>query len=286
MKTYYDILELDEKCSHADIKRQYRLLAKKHHPDLNQEQRAHEQFISIQRAYSTLSDPQRRANYDHGLKYVRTRKSYEHDSFQRSTVRSTPGSGKTAAERNRNYELNRQRARMKKMRKEKEDALYFNKFQKYAIAVSAFSIVLALSFFIDYGLSPMGETEQVNEKAYLFTRTKNPDDRDHFRISTDVGEHRIHSDLVDEINVGDYIAIQKSPFYQMIIGIDVMKENGFVRIKNTAFSSGFKFFSLLIIIALLTYSNKNKNEWAVNLTLLNLLVLAINLLILNMTLAN
>ncbi len=143
-----------------------------------------------------------------------------------------------------------------------------------------------MSFFLDYALSPVGPTEQVQSKAYLFAQTQDPNDRDHYRIRTNLSEHRIHMDLVDDINAGDQIAIQQSPFYKMIIGIDVLQKNQFVRIKNTAFSAGFKFYGLLLIVALLTFYNRNKNEWAVNLTLLNLLLLAIDVLLLKMVLAN
>ena len=285
MRNYYQILDLGEDCSADDIRQQYRTLAKKYHPDLNKSPKAHEQFIAVQRAYKTLSDPKRRTNYDHGLKYVRTRKTYENSSFQRS-AQPNPGAGKTEAERNRNYEQNRRRAHMKKARKEKEDALYFHKFKKYAVTVSLVSFILSMSFFLDYALAPVGTSELVQSKSYLFTQTQDPNDRDHYRILTNLSEHRIHMDLVDDINPGDNIAIQQSPFYKMIIGIDVLQQNQFVRIKNTAFSAGFKFYGLLLIVALLTFYNRNKNEWAVNLTLLNLLLLAIDVLLLKMVLAN
>lgn len=59
--TLYDELELTPDCSFEDIKQQYRLLAKKHHPDLGGDE---EKFKRIKFAYEVLSDPSRRKQYD------------------------------------------------------------------------------------------------------------------------------------------------------------------------------------------------------------------------------
>ncbi len=63
---YYNILGVERGASKDEIKRAYRRLAKKHHPDLNTEnpKEAEEKFKEISEAYEVLSDPQKRANYD------------------------------------------------------------------------------------------------------------------------------------------------------------------------------------------------------------------------------
>ena len=63
---YYTILSVDREASKDDIKRAYRRLAKKHHPDLNKDNQkeAEEKFKVVSEAYEVLSDPQKRANYD------------------------------------------------------------------------------------------------------------------------------------------------------------------------------------------------------------------------------
>ena len=58
---YYQILGVDKNASQDDIKKAYRKLASKHHPDKGGD---HTKFQEIQAAYSTLSDPQKRAEYD------------------------------------------------------------------------------------------------------------------------------------------------------------------------------------------------------------------------------
>ncbi len=64
-KDYYKILGVDEKATGADIKKAYRKLAKRHHPDANQgNPSAAERFKDIGEAHSVLSDPAKRKNYD------------------------------------------------------------------------------------------------------------------------------------------------------------------------------------------------------------------------------
>lgn len=62
---YYEALGVDRSSDDAEIKRAYRRLALKHHPDRNPGNReAEEHFKKINEAYSCLSDPQKRENYD------------------------------------------------------------------------------------------------------------------------------------------------------------------------------------------------------------------------------
>ena len=65
---YYKILELDRSASQADIKKAYRKLARKYHPDLNpNDKSAQARFQQINEANEVLSDPENRRKYDkHG----------------------------------------------------------------------------------------------------------------------------------------------------------------------------------------------------------------------------
>lgn len=62
MKDYYKILEIASDASDEDIKRAYRRLAKKYHPDQNPEAAA--LFRDVAQAYETLKDEGKRADYD------------------------------------------------------------------------------------------------------------------------------------------------------------------------------------------------------------------------------
>lgn len=62
---YYKILGIEKKASDEDIKKAYRKLARKMHPDLNpNDKEAHQKFQQINEANEVLSDPERRKKYD------------------------------------------------------------------------------------------------------------------------------------------------------------------------------------------------------------------------------
>src|SRR5205814_7273399 len=62
---YYKVLGLDKNATQDDIKKAYRKLARKHHPDLNPNNKeAHKLFQQINEANEVLSDPEKRKKYD------------------------------------------------------------------------------------------------------------------------------------------------------------------------------------------------------------------------------
>lgn len=63
-RDYYEVLGISKDASEADIKKAYRTLAKKYHPDRNKSKDAEEKMKEINEAYSILSDPNKKANYD------------------------------------------------------------------------------------------------------------------------------------------------------------------------------------------------------------------------------
>ncbi|MBE9166713.1 molecular chaperone DnaJ [Pleurocapsales cyanobacterium LEGE 06147] len=61
---YYQILGVSRDANKEEIKRAYRRLARKYHPDVNKEPGAEEKFKEINRAYEVLSEPETRTRYD------------------------------------------------------------------------------------------------------------------------------------------------------------------------------------------------------------------------------
>ena len=74
-RDYYEVLGVDKNADDATIKKAYRTLAKKYHPDMNPgDKTAEEKFKEVNEAYAVLSDPDKKAKYDR----------YGHDAFDPS----------------------------------------------------------------------------------------------------------------------------------------------------------------------------------------------------------
>lgn len=63
-QNYYEILGVSTKASSSDIKKAFRKLAKKYHPDVNSDPQSLELFQKINEAYEVLSDEKARRDYD------------------------------------------------------------------------------------------------------------------------------------------------------------------------------------------------------------------------------
>lgn len=79
-KNYYDILQINKNASPEIIEKAYKVLAKKYHPDLQQEEnkkQAEEILKEINEAYEVLSDSEKKASYDASLLEIPPRGSYD-----------------------------------------------------------------------------------------------------------------------------------------------------------------------------------------------------------------
>ncbi len=63
-RDYYEILEVPRTASADEIKKSFRRLARKFHPDVNKAPKAEEKFKQVNEAYEVLKDPQKRKQYD------------------------------------------------------------------------------------------------------------------------------------------------------------------------------------------------------------------------------
>jgi molecular chaperone DnaJ len=80
---YYDVLGIPRNADDSEIKKAYRNLARKYHPDVCKDSGAEEKFKEINEAYSVLSDEQKRAQYD----------NMGHDTFTNASKGSYTGGG-------------------------------------------------------------------------------------------------------------------------------------------------------------------------------------------------
>ncbi len=63
-RDYYEVLGVDKNATQDQIKRAYRKMAKKYHPDVNKSPDAEEKFKEVNEAYEVLSDENKKAAYD------------------------------------------------------------------------------------------------------------------------------------------------------------------------------------------------------------------------------
>lgn len=63
-RDYYEVLGLSKGASDDEIKKAYKKLARKYHPDVNKESDAEDKFKEVNEAYQVLSDPQQKQTYD------------------------------------------------------------------------------------------------------------------------------------------------------------------------------------------------------------------------------
>lgn len=101
MKDYYKILEIEENATEDDIKKSYRVLSKKYHPDVNPD--GGEKFKEIVEAYETLINDSKRREYDYHRKnpfqrsnedifanFFSNRRRRENSSFKTIKLNITP----------------------------------------------------------------------------------------------------------------------------------------------------------------------------------------------------
>src|SRR6476619_2379179 len=89
---YYEVLGVNKNATSEDIKKAYRKLARKYHPDLNpNDKEANKKFQQINEANEVLSDPEKRKKYDqygadwkHGEEFEKARQSQRQQQYSHS----------------------------------------------------------------------------------------------------------------------------------------------------------------------------------------------------------
>ena len=96
MKNYYELLEVSHSASQEVIEKAYKTLAKKYHPDLQDEahkKEAEQKMKELNEAYDVISNPEKRSTYDQELqKYEQKSPIVENENQSQNQYKKTPNS--------------------------------------------------------------------------------------------------------------------------------------------------------------------------------------------------
>ena len=155
MKNYYEILEVNENASKEVIDKAYKVLAKKYHPDLQEEKNkkaAEEKIKSLNEAYEILSNPKKKQAYDAKIARLKqeeeNRKQVEHQNYV-NNISNVYARQYTNIQR----EAEKHNAMNKQFKKEYNKELRKLRLQGFirkVIAIVSVIVVLALICFIIY----------------------------------------------------------------------------------------------------------------------------------------
>lgn len=155
MKNYYEILEVNENASKEVIDKAYKVLAKKYHPDLQEEKNkkaAEEKIKSLNEAYEVLSNPEKRKKYDDKLAKLKEeeerKKQIQHQNYV-NNIRGVYARQYTNVQR----EAEKDKAINKQFKKEYNKELRKLRLQGFirkVVAIVSVLAVLALICFIIY----------------------------------------------------------------------------------------------------------------------------------------
>jgi curved DNA-binding protein CbpA len=267
MKDYYNILGVNRDASGAEIKRAYRRLVVKYHPDKNRDETAHDQIREINEAYDVLGDPEKKRVYDLG--------QYKPllDAF---TVPQEPPPHRDPAYRRRRPVTNATAAKPT-MR----DLL--EKYLPHFVKVSLVSFGFCMLLFLDYLLPFTKTLEKVIEKyhyqQYATGRYAHPSQVESIVIVTNENRYRLADIDHSNLNVGDLIFVTSSRILK--IPISVQWANGNTATFQTTLYRNFVFLPLILLVtSSLGIFLKRPPEWRFNLGIINGILLILNIVIL------
>ncbi len=145
MKDYYLLLGIDSRATKADIKKNYRLLANKFHPDKNSDPGAAEKFIAITEAYEVLSDKKSRAAFDlyrwQQIKQDQKSKDYDYGIVVPPAV--SPRMRRTNSQRERSKDYHEAESdQQKSILLAKESLIVVGGYVFHLLGISIFSVIL------------------------------------------------------------------------------------------------------------------------------------------------
>jgi len=260
MKDYYSLLGVRRFASDAEIKRAYRRLALKYHPDKNPDPGAETIIKELNEAYDLLSDPSQRSWYDQMLVGpVYSTPNHEQPPVERQAAHRDPAYRGTGKHR-RPYVSKRERLFQ-----------LVTHYHPKMLWISKISFVLSVLFFLDYYI-PYSEKEEYVE--YRHESVSRHGHSDYFLYLYSGERFKIYDTKI-QIKDNDQLLVS----YTRIYGIPMRVENQMNSEQaNLAYMYNTLLFLpvLLLIVSGLAIYQKDDIEFSFNLIVLNGMLLLIN----------
>lgn len=196
MLSCYKILDVDNNASAEEIKRAYKKLALKYHPDKNGGNKEFEElFKLVNQAYQILSDPEKRQKHDLDIAYaLNTNNLYSTDTSARPAYRSREE--KTVYNRYGKYDW-RNAPRYKAAPVYKIDKNYYRNIGISFIAMFVFAIIaIGIAKYNTY----LDEQEQLRKEAEytrLIKEAENLYDRGEYRLALNLIENQVRNNPIE-----------------------------------------------------------------------------------------
>ena len=248
-KNYYKTLGVSSNASKSQIKRAYRKLAMKYHPDKNNSPEAQIIFIEINEAYSFLTDENNQKLKKPIVKNTSTRKS------------------KTSQEElNKRMEWARRYVEYKKIKEEKINEITFYKIQKSSLrwiipTINSLSVFFAFLILLDFKILP---TSSIN--VNLITRYVDMDSKKLVLKFQDDDSNKFQFGIsfedIKQINIASIknYTCQKSKLFRqkthMVLNFD---NNDVIIFNHYCVYKIFYFYFILLLLPLITIFSKGPN---------------------------
>ncbi len=265
MKDYYAILGLSIAARDTEIKRAYRQLALRYHPDKNKSLEAGELIQEINEAYDVLSNPEQKRLYDQLLTGV---------------VQFVQPEPEPSAPRHRDPRYRPKSAEYFHELRKNSFHTYMRNNLKYAVLISKFTMAFALFCLIDFALPTRKETHYVAETS---STAEGKRAADAFIIYLENGkEVKLSHELEENFAKGDKIDYYTSLFLSIPIKILNQRTDFLTRVP-LSFYGNFLFFPIILLatsVLGIFYSGEGV-ELKFNIGWFNLLFFLFNLYFLN-----
>lgn len=256
MKDYYAILGVSHSATESEVKKAFRRLAVRYHPDKNPSPEAKPRFHEINEAYDVLGDAAKRAQYDARLanpfaEIVTEPQRHRDPAYRRHRPRPTGPKEPPAS-----YVLMR-------------DSL------KYVIWISRFALVFTTLFFADYFL-PYQEVDDYIQEIYSVKLTRG---EPHYIIETASGEEiKVYDLRAADFHTDLKIQLAVTPIYGSVMSVS--NSSGTYKAWVAYMYTTLVFFPIALFVnSLLALIYQKRVEFCFNLNVTASVLLVINVIL-------